>query len=834
MKKQSKTNKQQFKTKKNPSLLNKLAEKTNSPDFFYPLGCLLIVFLIYSFSLFRQWLPFDERLIYKETFFPIPTKFNEISEIINSFVLKSHILSINTFFSNLANLRSNPITFGLIVFISYFFKKHAFLYHLLQLTFHLVNVGLVFILFKKVISNLSTKESENNITLLVASLFTLLWGLHSTNTEAILLTSNLTAVLTYTFCFGFLLYEITKFEKNFFSRNTTQTILISFTFLILMFLTEYGYSVPLIIFAIAFAYRVKGSGSIKDSTLSAFNVSKPYFLGLFLFLVFSLLNQDSTISNIINSSKTSPQASSSFIYSFFERALWLSPQLFIHFLKLLVFPRTLSLYQSNLVHLSSSLFSAYSIICLTLSLILLVTPLILFFLFKKKSHSFIYPLIYAFYFAAFPFLHIITPTYCLSADRYLYFPSFVFLFVLVHFFHILTNQEDKNFTKKLLIPMSIIVFIFGVRTLVRINEWNDPFRLYNSAVKTESNSLYKGQRMIILADYVGEKGDLPKMEKLLQDSLSLLNKSLSNYKKKSRENKNEPITLKLYGLDNKSLLLKSAYSIATIKNDNYREDPKILLEFLDPYFQNNIKKLGINQIVLYSEILQKANLTDRLKEVLEFGYKRFNYSDEIANKLATYYMFYEKAPDKAFRVLQYAYNIFPNNVQIMENLLKYYEQKNDLLNEAKIAYLLGLRLHSIKHYQLAVKIYLDLNQIQLANMALKKAIRLQEDEPLTLLLASRYLDLTGKRGKILEVLNSALIASNKLGNKQNVNVTKSILVSLINVHANSGNLDHAKQFLKVFESIKDLTPADIAQIKATKKLIADIESKQNIKSVSRQ
>jgi tetratricopeptide (TPR) repeat protein len=219
--------------------------------------------------------------------------------------------------------------------------------------------------------------------------------------------------------------------------------------------------------------------------------------------------------------------------------------------------------------------------------------------------------------------------------------------------------------------------------------------------------------------------------------------------------------------------------------------------------------------------------------VLEYGYGKFDYSDDISNKLAEYYMFYEKDLDKGFKILQHAYNLFPNNTQILESLLKYYEQKNDPVNEARIAYLIGLRRHSPKHYQLAVKIYLDLNQLQLANKALRKLVRLKEDDPLTLLFTSRYLDLKGQRSKVLGVLNTALILSNKLGDKQDINVTKSILVSLINVHATLGNLSYAKQFLSVFEGIKDLTPQDQLQIKATKKLLEEFESKRSLKSVSR-
>ena len=197
-------------------------------------------------------------------------------------------------------------------------------------------------------------------------------------------------------------------------------------------------------------------------------------------------------------------------------------------------------------------------------------------------------------------------------------------------------------------------------------------------------------------------------------------------------------------------------------------------------------------------------------------------------------MFYEKDYDKSFKVLQHAYAYFPNNPQILEKLLKYYEYKNDLLNQAKIAYLIGLRLHHPESYQRAVQIYLNVNQLQFANKALRKLIRLKSNDPLTFLLTSRYLDLTGQRDKILGVLNSALILSNKLGDKQNINVTKSILVSLINVNASIGNINNSRLFLNVLEKIKASTPEDKLQIQTSKKLLAEIESKRTLKSATGQ
>jgi hypothetical protein len=153
---------------------------------------------------------------------------------------------------------------------------------------------------------------------------------------------------------------------------------------------------------------------------------------------------------------------------------------------------------------------------------------------------------YALYFGIFPFIHAAAPAYCLSTDRYCYFPVFLFLLTLIYPVYALLKPISFKSTA---IILSCIIFLLGVRTLIRIIEWNNPYKLYESATESQKNLLYKGQRLNILADYVGEKGNQPLMEKLLQDSLKSLDKALKKFKHEKKKDPNQPITLKLYGLD---------------------------------------------------------------------------------------------------------------------------------------------------------------------------------------------------------------------------------------------------------------------------------------------
>ena len=298
-------------------------KKEKSEKNLYLLATILIVFFIYSFSLFRPWQPFDERLLYNETLFPIPQTISEIPEIIKAFVLNYHIESMNSFFSNFMTIRSNPIAEILVIIVSFFFKKNAFLYHMLQLTIHLTNTVLLWIILGKI--------SEKKYFLM--SLFTLIWSLHSANTEAILLITNWKTIMTYTFCLGFILYEITQARAGFkpaLAKSAATTILFCLT----MFTTEYGYSLPLVMFFLVFGLIFKKINSLTKAFLLATKISLPYFMGLLSYYLLSFLRTAPPSVNLASNINS--------IYFFIERNLWLSPQIFVHLLKILFFPMSWS------------------------------------------------------------------------------------------------------------------------------------------------------------------------------------------------------------------------------------------------------------------------------------------------------------------------------------------------------------------------------------------------------------------------------------------------------------------------------------------------------------
>ena len=643
-------------------------------------GVLFIVLLIYLPSLFRPWLPFDEGLFYEETNFPIPVTFIEIPEVIKYFILNYHIESMNTFFSNVLNVRSNSATFILVTVISCFFQKNYFLYHLLQVGLHLLNTFLVWCIFSK-FAHLFIGDNNKKLFNILVSLFVILWSIHSANTEAVLLTTNWTAILTYTFCFSFILYEI-----NLFSKPDNQLIkpirvlIVSTLFTLLMFLTEHAFTLPFILLFLIYAFRKSMLVSLKQAL--------PYFMGLVLYLVFSFFTSHL------------PSLGSAFV----ERNLWLTPQIFIHLLKLIIFPKTLSIYQSNLTTLGDSLVEPYTVFCTIFYFLFLLLPIALFFLMRKKIFLYIFILIYPFYFSLLPFLHVVTPAYCLSADRYCYFPSFFFCLIL---FNLTIFFSNKISMKKTVLVLFICVFAMSTRTIVRIFEWKNPYKLYESAVEAEKEPLYKAQKKLILANYLGTSGKNHLLaNKILKESLHESYIALSQLKVGVFK---EPLTLREYGLDKESLLLKAAYLNSKIRYQYFNEPLGNALSFYESYLNNKLDYLDVGQFIFYGDLLLKSGQIDKAKNVLEYGIKKYPLSSALIFSLVNVYLNYYGDINKTYYFLELAYKYYPNASFTLHGLYNYYGYKNDLNRQAEFAYLIGLRDHSIEYYEKACDIYRGLN-----------------------------------------------------------------------------------------------------------------------------
>lgn len=682
----------------------------------YLLFCLLIVIITYSFSLNRSWQFFDERAIYNEGLLPIPVNFSEFAEVISTYGFNHHFDSQNTFFSNIINIRSAPLGEILKTMVAFFLKKNAFLYHLLQLFIHVVNTALVWMIFYTLFK---FKSLTYKTSLLFSSLLSLIWSLHPLNIEAILLITNWNSLLTHTFSFGFFLYVLNKVCNNCSNTPKHITVIITLLYVVSLFLTEYSYILlPVLLFtSLAFSFKQK-----------SLNLCKPFIYGLILFAFLYLIKFFIPIQSISGGNQ---------LFSFsLERFLFLSPQIFLHFLELFLYPKSLSLHQTNLIYFSDSTLSPYSIFAALTFLSFILTPALLFiFLKKEPEKSYFYLITYAFVFSLFPFLHIISPTYCLIAERYCYFPLFLFIFWLsVSLLNIFKTRGSIN-TKICFCLLFSVLLILQIRTIFRFIEWKDTVSLYKSALKCSKNEIYKGQINSILSYYFQKTRDIAKSKSYAEQSINELN--LGIVKLSKQQLTKLPKTLINYGLDPISQIITCAFSIAESKLNVLNKSTEEVLNFYEPFIKTNISYAGASQLNLYAKLLQKVGRETEAENILNFAYKKYPFSPFIIYTLSNLYLSKNEL-SKASILINSGYNLYPSYPRMLLRMIKLADLKKDYLNLAKYEYLLGLRMHSKIGYQKACQLYLILKKIDKASLCLKKLSMLDKNDPITLLLRSKY------------------------------------------------------------------------------------------------
>ena len=683
---------------------------TSNKSYIVLIVTLLIVSFIFLPTTNRSWQIFDEKdIFYNESLYPTPINLSETLEIVLTYAFNSNAESQNLTFSNLINIRSNPIGAVLCIIVSFLFKKNPFYYHLLGTCIHILNTLLIWLILYK---SLKIQNHLNSFSYMVISLFTLIWALHPVNVESVLMGTNWLSLLSYSFCLGLFLYNIFKLSTQKLTNSTSEFIVILLLFVICLSIGEYGYTLPFVIFFTSLAF----SKSLKNSML----LSTPYFSGALLYALFYFLKH--------SCSNNTPYQPINFSL---ERLLWFSPQIFIHFLKLFFYPKDLSIYQSNLVSLASSYFEPHAIFSFFIFISFLILPFVFFK--SKTKNSPISLLVYSFIFSVFPFLHILTPTYCVFAERYCYFPLFLFLFFIFTF--ISSFQSKKTLTVLLILILSPL----SIRTTFRLVDWKDSYSLYSSAVKTYKSTVYKGFGYASLGYYFSRENNINKSTKYFLLSIKTLESAMN--KLKVTTHKEAPKILKIYGLDTNTLILNAAFRIASIKFYDFHDDASEILKFYEPYITLSINTAGSSQLDLYTKLLLKTNQIHKALEILKFAKEKYPFSTTIIFSLSNFYL-NQKDLINAEKIIREGLTYYPNYTRILPITIKLYGLKNDLTNLAKYEYLLGLRTHSQDAYQKSLQIYLLLNKPDKAKKILDKLLFIDKNNPVTLALADKYYSLT--------------------------------------------------------------------------------------------
>ena len=656
------------------------------------------VFLFYFHTLFYSIKAFDEIMIFKESHVPVCFSLSEICELISLLGLHQHFESSNMLYSNISSLRCDPFCAFLHLITQFLFQKNSFYYHFYGLILHLINTALVFLILNK-ISFLFLKDTNNKVKIFFVSILTILWSTCPTNIESILLVSNANITLSYGLSL-LTFYLYLRFLSDYKLSNLFKFVSLFTTFIFALLIAEFHFMLPFILFVYTIGVNFHFTqNSIKKNLYSSLVSISPILLATIIYITLFLLS----------STKINIQTHSS-LNLIFERVFWLSPQILFHFIKLLFLPIKLSVDQTLLVKIADSLFDPYAIFCTGFVLLLLVVSIIsLFNAYRKFPFFFI--IFFPFLLSLLPYSQILAPLYNIASERYLYFPSFILIFGIAHyiFFLVSKNINNKKFIYVTTGIILVILILYSVRGYIRTLDWKDNVTLYSSAINATKNPLFKAYRYRLLTEKIFSQYPEREVELTFQNlAIQNLKKAIILYKRKVKKLQDSiPEIVKVYGLDPKTLLAKSAYVLA-LCDFNLKNDPKHAYKIMAPYTQD-LSILDSSAITSYAALLYYYNKIDQTEYVLKKGYELRPYSTRIIISLCD--LIYIKYGDLK-TIEDYclkAFKYFPYDSYIIYALANTYRLMNNHERYAYFSYLQGLRNHSIEALQTAYNEYLFLN-----------------------------------------------------------------------------------------------------------------------------
>ena len=537
--------------------------------------------------------------------------------------------------------------------------------------------------------------------LFFTSAMTLLWALHPGNIESVLLLTNANIVLSYTFSFTVLYFYINKLAKGNEGSilSFPSNVVLFLLFLGALFTAEFHFMLPVVILSYSLAYG--------NNLLKSLKITSPLFIAAILFVLFF------SISNTGINLKS--QGSFQLII---ERILWLAPQIYFHFFKLVLFPLKLSIDQPLLVNLGKSLFDPYSLFCILFLLVILALSLISL-LRSKKAFPFIYVIFIPMIISLSPFSQIFAPLYNMASERYLYLPTFLFIFGIAHFIFYITSKMNTKRVYILLLAVGLITSIYSVRAFIRTLDWKDSFSLYYSAIEVTDNPLNKAFRYKgltpqdkILVRFPEHYVD-PKYLKLAYENLELALKSLETDKTKYQHK--IPQIIKFYGLDPESLISKTGYYLSQT-DFTLNKDYKRALDIITPY-TTDLTRFDSAALSFYGALLFYNQLPDKAESILRKALQITPYSTKIIFPLCDLIQINNKNSSEIEKLMLKAVYYFPYDTYTLYRLTKFYRQKSNLKAFAYYSYIYGLRHHSIQDLISAERVYLHLGNKESSRMA---------------------------------------------------------------------------------------------------------------------
>lgn len=665
-------------------------------NYLFAFATCLIVFIFYAHTINYEWKHFDEQIIYSETLFPMPLSFLQIFEYLQNLGFRNYIEASNPFYSNIANLRNTPVVFNLLIF--WLFKKSAIAYHLLMLFLHILNTYFCFQILSKI-------SKKNNLILI--SCLTLIWALHPVNVESILLTTNFGALITYSFCLFIFYYYLSLEFKNI---SLFHSIVLFVLYLIPLLLNEYSVTLQIILFLYIAATSLlfhKTQNNLKEASVYAVRLTIPMFLALLVFVI-----------NHFILPKVSFPGQDTILVTL-ERIFWLSPQIFFHNIKLIFLPIHLSLDQSTFVKISNNIFEPYAIFCFLLLYGSIIFSLISIFNIRKKVYYYFFLLFIPFFLSMVPFLHIISPIYNLSNERYFYLPTFFLIFGAAHVLFDVISRRGLQWQAPTLVILFIFLCVFGTRAYIRTQDWKDSIRLFSSAIKEAKTDLIRALRLEMLGGVLASTNTNEELNKKGYSYIIHGQKILEeSFKKLKEENKQEniPLVVKSYGLSQKTILAKTVYLLSFTKaglEKNIKGSYELLKPFMDELIIFDTQILNF-----YLDLAFATNNVDEAEKILNKAIET-KISPGLLIALAKIQINKYNNKSLAETCLKRAFKYFPYDTSVLESLKSFYQLVNQEKEYAYYSYLHGIRAHSVKSLEEAYTIFKRLNNTKMANKAME-------------------------------------------------------------------------------------------------------------------
>jgi len=415
----------------------------------YLIIILIIGFSIYTNSLTNNFVWDDEE------------------QIVNNSIIRTGdnlplFFTASTFYSGGINLSGGfyrPLA-TLSYFLNYsFWELNPVGFHLFQIFFHLLNLILIFFLFKKILDEERTKNSEE-----ISFLSSLLFAVHPVNVESVVYIGSIGEILYSFFILSsfYLFLKGIDYETGEIKKNT---FIYSFSLIFLSLLAKESGIVafPLLLLYLFLFIKPKREIYKKFLISTGITLSAYSFLRYFIAKISTVSQHYAPIS----------------LASFWERISAL-PYTVFSYLKIIFFPKDLFISRHFLI-------SSFADIKFWTPFILLSGVLIFSFylIFKKKSIISLFFLLW-FLGCLFPTLNII-PLDMTMAERWLYFPliGFIGLFVFLVFKYFNDNNLKKQ---KLYFCFFLIITIFSFRVIIRNRDWKDGLTLYGHDILYSKNS----------------------------------------------------------------------------------------------------------------------------------------------------------------------------------------------------------------------------------------------------------------------------------------------------------------------------------------------------------